>query len=420
VTDDTQALDERLHQLAAEERRGLVLFLRTLDRFDEARGWARLGFGSLFDYLTRSLLLCDATAWRRQNAVLLLRRFPQLEAPLGDGSLKLSQLAALGKIMTCENADALIRRACHLSRRKTEELVASVQPRATPVEGIRKLPVPAARPVTSPPPAPDLPGAPPAPALSPVNARPGVALPRDPAAAPSGVPPTGSGESPRSSTPTSQSSPPASSLQASPSGAAPARPPEPQPEPCSRSRSRPTLEPVAAGRWSLRVTLDAAQKEKLDTLRTLLSHKLPRGDLNALLDEMLDCALEKHGKRRGTVKPPRARKAARPRAPTPGRRAPIPAAVRREVMERDGHRCTYVSPDGRRCESTWQLELHHERPAPLTGSSTPADLVVRCRVHNALHAVEHYGREHVDRRIRESRARREAERARRSASSGGS
>ena len=114
---------------------------------------------------------------------------------------------------------------------------------------------------------------------------------------------------------------------------------------------------------------------------------------------MLDCAIEKHGKRRGTVKPTHSREP-EPRSPTPGVRAPIPAAVRREVMERDGGRPTYLSPDGRRCASTWQLELDHVRGALVTGTSTAAELTVRCRPHNQLRARDVFGRAHVARRIR--------------------
>jgi hypothetical protein len=48
-------------------------------------------------------------------------------------------------------------------------------------------------------------------------------------------------------------------------------------------------------------------------------------------------------------------------------------------------------------------ELHHHEPAPMTGSSTADDLTVRCRPHNQLHGWEDWGREHVERRIRERR-----------------
>ena len=186
---------------------------------------------------------------------------------------------------------------------------------------------------------------------------------------------------------------------------------EPPPAPVPRPEPRATVEPVARERWSLRVTLDANRKKKLDQLRDLLSHKIADGDLNAIFEEALDCAIEKHGKRRGTVRPERARKTPLS-PPTPGERARIPAWVRREVMERDGYRCTYVSPDGERCESTHRLELDHLEGATVTGTSTPDELTVRCQPHNLLRAHQVFGKAYVQRRIRERQQQRTVGRAR--------
>jgi 5-methylcytosine-specific restriction endonuclease McrA len=102
--------------------------------------------------------------------------------------------------------------------------------------------------------------------------------------------------------------------------------------------------------------------------------------------------MQKYGKRRGAVKPDRKGKPAAPRPPRPGERQPIPADVRRAVFDRDGGRCTYLSPDGHRCGSRWQLELDHVRPAALGGPSTVENLRLRCRIHNAPHAEETFGR----------------------------
>jgi len=91
-------------------------------------------------------------------------------------------------------------------------------------------------------------------------------------------------------------------------------------------------------------------------------------------------------------------------------RAPVPRAVRRAVLKRDGYRCTSVSPDGERCPATEQLEMDHLEPAKETGSSTVDDLTTRCRLHNRYRARQRYGAEHVQRRIDEERRAREARR----------
>jgi len=266
------------------------------------------------------------------------------------------------------------------TKREAEELEVSIRPREAPKDGIRKFPER------------------PAPLLAPATAPTPVAEPSRFSLADSL-----SGTSARRTNGEADLA------------AAPVERPAPAPEPLltsppprsGRSEPRGAVEPMAKERWSLRVTLDANRKKKLEQLKELLSHKIPDGDLNAVFEEMLDCAIEKHGKRRGNVTPARTRRTELP-PPTPGKRQPIRAWVRREVLERDGHRCTYVSPDGKRCESTRQLELHHRDGALVTGSSTPEELEVHCKPHNQLVARDVFGRAHVERRIRESQAARRA------------
>jgi 5-methylcytosine-specific restriction endonuclease McrA len=139
------------------------------------------------------------------------------------------------------------------------------------------------------------------------------------------------------------------------------------------------------------VTLDGAARDDLETLKALLSHKIPDGDLAAVLREAIRCGIEKHGKRIGATAPTRERKAASSSDPSY-----IPAAVRRTVWKRDGGRCTYVGPDGHRCESRWQLQSDHVDPVALGGTSRVEDLRLRCRPHNLLEAERVFGREHME------------------------
>jgi hypothetical protein len=73
----------------------------------------------------------------------------------------------------------------------------------------------------------------------------------------------------------------------------------------------------------------------------------------------------------------------------------IPAAVRREVYERDRGRCAFVSADGRRCEASAFLEYDHELPWAVHGGSASGNVRLLCRAHNALHAQNCFGREYV-------------------------
>jgi hypothetical protein len=73
----------------------------------------------------------------------------------------------------------------------------------------------------------------------------------------------------------------------------------------------------------------------------------------------------------------------------------VPAAVRRAVFERDGHRCAFVDERGERCRETARLELHHHEPFARGGPSTVENLSLHCAAHNALAAEYEFGRDLV-------------------------
>ena len=59
----------------------------------------------------------------------------------------------------------------------------------------------------------------------------------------------------------------------------------------------------------------------------------------------------------------------------------VPAAVRREVWQRDGGRCSYVDPrTGRRCASRHLLEIDHRIPYARGGGAERANLRLLCGV----------------------------------------
>ena len=365
---DSKALALRLHDLVGEERNVQVDFILHLDEFDQRRAYLEGGYGSLWDYCLKALHLREGAAWRRMAAMRVLRRFPSMEAALRDGRLCLSTLALLGQVLTDGNADELLARAAYRSKAEVDSLVASVKPRPTPAEGVRKVPEPSRSPRGPAVTAAALSGETAAPLLLAASAS---ASPRDPVE-PGALPgPVGTAPVP----------------------AVAGRPPH-------RDAPSAEMHAVSEDRWSLRVTIDRDLKEDLETLATLLSHKVPRGNLAAVLREAIRCAIEKHGKRKGAVAP------ARKRSPPPAARESsdpraTPMEVRREVWKRDGGRCTWTGPDGRRCDSRWRLELDHIEPPLFGGRSTVANLRLRCRAHNLLYAEQVYGREYMDRFRRE-------------------
>jgi hypothetical protein len=157
-------------------------------------------------------------------------------------------------------------------------------------------------------------------------------------------------------------------------------------------RSR--IEPLAPARYRLEFTASAELKEKLERAADLMRHTNPSGELSVLVERALDLLLAKLEKQR-LAKVIRPRPAVLRPSTRPGY---VPRSVRREVFERDGERCTFVDPGGRRCESSTWLELDHRVPRARQGADDASNLSVRCRAHNRLSAEEEFGREHMDRK----------------------
>jgi 5-methylcytosine-specific restriction endonuclease McrA len=354
---DSTALALRLRELAGEERNVQVDFLLHLGEFDRRRAYVEAGHPSLWQYCLEVLHLREGAAGRRIQAMKVLRRFPRLEGALRDGRLCISTIALLGQVLTEENQDDLLARAAYRTKAEVDHLVASVQARTAPRAGVRKLPE-----------------------REPAMASASLSLAPTEAPAKAADEPAPAPEHPASlldrSVPVDLSAAPAFVC------AKPNRPPE--------------RRAVTESQWSLRVTIDRACNEDLESLKSLLAHKIPDGDLAAVLHEAIRCGIEKHAKRKGAVAPARKANRAVPSANQKAT-ASIPAEVRREVWRRDGGRCAFVAADGRRCNSQWKLELDHIRPVALGGTSAVDDLRVACRSHNLLYAERAFGREHMDR-----------------------
>jgi hypothetical protein len=375
------ALDSELKSLAADERRGLVQFLRRLDLLDREGGFELFKCTSAFEYLVKEHHLAEGTAWRRVNAMRLIRRFPQLEAALEDGRLNPTQLGILGPVLTLKNVDEVVRAATRLTKRQTEELAVTIVPRKVPAPGLRKLPAPRAARLGL-----ELEPLSPVMGLTTLQPTPGRGPSPDRTAAATGGPTT---HAPVTALPATQ-------VMASPVTAVP------------RAVG---IAPVSKGEWQWRVRMDEGRMAKLERLEGMLAHVIPNGDLERIFDQMLDDSLALQGKKRGFVEPSRPPRPAPAKPATPGERAPVSRAVRAEVLKRDGYRCTWTHSDGTRCAATSRLEMDHLEPARETGSSGAEDLTTRCRFHNQLRARRRYGRAYVAERIDEARRARDAKRA---------
>jgi hypothetical protein len=399
---DAPALAKRLRELARDKRNVDVDFLLHLDAFDARNAYLDAGYASLWDFCLRELHLREGAAGRRIGAMRVLRRFPALEAPLRDGRLSLCTITMLGPALTAANLEDVVARAAYRTKSEVDDLVASLQPRVAPKEGIRRLPEP--RTATTDP-------------VRGANRPPAVTAPcgADPLNPPSDADPLLASPAATEARPDEPATP------APGSGAfALTAPAEPR-------RTAAEVRAVSGSEWSLRVTIGAECKADLETLVALLSHR-NGSDLAGALHEAIRCGIEKHGKRKGAVAPARsvrrdsaseglapvgrlhpARGAAADASdgaadgtaggPTPAPQSrTVPAAVRREVWKRDGGCCAWVGPDGRRCGSRWKLEIDHVDPYGRGGpSDDPDKLRLLCARHNARYAEQVYGSAHMSR-----------------------
>src|SRR5262249_54755179 len=151
---------------------------------------------------------------------------------------------------------------------------------------------------------------------------------------------------------------------------------------------RSKMEPLSPERYALQTTVGKNTYDKLRRIQELLSHRIPPGDLESVLDYMVNTTL-RHLERRkfGATSHPRS---SQPSSTNPRQ---SPAAVRRAVEERDQGQCTFLSETGRRCSSRGRLEFDHIVPVARGGQATVDNLRLRCRTHNQYAAECEFGSE---------------------------
>jgi len=165
-----------------------------------------------------------------------------------------------------------------------------------------------------------------------------------------------------------------------------------QPNP---QRRRAILAPLSEDTYEIKFTASQVLHDKLRRAQDLLRHRVPNGDMAAIFERGLDLLIERVEKERFAVGcSPRAARLVDERAPVTRH---IPAAIRREVFERDGGRCTFTDERGRRCEETGGLEFDHVDGFARKPVHSLEDLRLRCRAHNQYAAEQMYGRRFMER-----------------------
>ncbi|HET6899861.1 MAG TPA: HNH endonuclease signature motif containing protein [Vicinamibacteria bacterium] len=323
---DDGSLVGALTNLAGREREATVALILHLAEFDARRLYRGAGFPSLFQYCVIVLRLSEDAAANRIAAVRMARRFPAIVEMLLEGRLSPTTVRLIAAHATPENCAELVVMADGKTRRQVEEELARRFPSADVRPSIRPL----------------------GPAIPSVT-RSGIST---------ATPSIGDAE-----------------LKAEAS----------RPEPAPTAAPPPLVAPAtgalvqsAADRYELRFAVNADTLDKLKMAQDLLSHAVPNGDLSQVFDRALDALVEDLLRRRFAVTD-----GPKSDGTSAGRE---PAAVRRRVYLRDRGRCTYVAPDGRRCDSRRFLQFDHIRLRADGGEFTVDNIRLRCGPHNRLEA----------------------------------
>jgi 5-methylcytosine-specific restriction endonuclease McrA len=153
-------------------------------------------------------------------------------------------------------------------------------------------------------------------------------------------------------------------------------------------------EPEAAGACAAREGpgRDVETHDKLRTLQDLLAHELSGADPAIIVSHAIDRLLDDTLKKKAAVTDQARRRDPGSKTRNDRRTRAIPAAIRREVWQRDGGRCTFVDQHGRRCQGTRAMEYHHQRPYGKGGQHGADNIALRCRAHNQYQADLDFGR----------------------------
>jgi hypothetical protein len=134
---------------------------------------------------------------------------------------------------------------------------------------------------------------------------------------------------------------------------------------------------------------------KVDHARALLWHQFPNATFEQVFELGLDALIAQRDpaerQKRREKRALKSKSASATAAAIAGKRY-IHAAVRDQVFVRDGFRCSYVGPDGRRCTATVALQVDHVLPIARGGASTRDNLRILCAEHNRLEAERMMGR----------------------------
>lgn len=115
-------------QRVREYRTSEKLLIEILEQIDEQKAFAKLGFGSLWSYVTQGLKLSESEAGRFISVMRKSRTIPELKSAIRNGELSVSKAARVISVIEPQTAETWIKKAETLSFREIEKEVAAEKP----------------------------------------------------------------------------------------------------------------------------------------------------------------------------------------------------------------------------------------------------------------------------------------------------
>ena len=373
-------LVNRLDILVRKEREITLKLLLHLNEMDHRHLYLDRGYGSLFEYCTRYLGYSESAANRRIQTARCVQDYPEVYEMLDKNELNMTVVSKIAGILTAENKDKLLQEVRSRSSRPVDMIVARYHPKSVIQDRVRTVFLKTF--------APEM-----------VNA----------GGSDSDGNQDGLTKEPWSGQPSGR---PVSPLVASwvkfTTGAGGKL--------FTTASEKESTEQILEKKYKLEFAVSPDVMVKIEQVKALLSNKYPRGvEFERLLDVLLNEYLEKHSperkqerreERAANKKQPQSNgKAKNQKSTRPAelgakaRNRHIPAAIQDQVYTRDNGCCSYRSPAGTKCNSTWNLQIDHIVPFARGGGHTINNLRLLCAKHNRLEAERVYGQRFMKQRI---------------------
>jgi hypothetical protein len=168
-----------------------------------------------------------------------------------------------------------------------------------------------------------------------------------------------------------------------------------------RQKVRGCVKPLSPEMVHVQFTASRSFRNWLRQAQALLRHEISDGDIASIVELSLRELVETRMKKRFAVG--RKPRATSPKPKKNGSRH-IPAAIKREVFERDGGRCTFTDARGRRCAERGSVQFDHIDGHARTREHRAERMRLLCRAHNQHAADALYGRAFMDKKRAKGRS----------------